>query len=167
MWKQHYFQNFCSFSLNPNKYKISQRSTFAYYKCTLQQICALSGFDIRVCFFVDADRSYRSLIFHFGATLLQAVVSTSDQSHRVCWRSDKIKLRTHTDRHTPGRFWVSKLPLLQVWYFPAHIYHSATFNGLNESKVERHQGLNTMEGNNWCALFSTSNLTFLWRNCRR
>lgn len=49
-----------------------------------------------VCFFVDADRSYRSLIFHFGATLLQAVVSTSDQSHHVCWRSDKIKMRTQT-----------------------------------------------------------------------
>lgn len=63
--------------------------------------------------------------------------------------------------------WSFKFPIRNVWYFPAHIYHSPTFNGLNGSKVEKHQALNTIEGNNWCAPFSTSNLTFLWRNCRR
>ncbi len=68
---------------------------------------------------------------------------------------------------TLRKFKVSKLPRLQLRNFPARVDHFHTFNGLNESKVEKHQALNTMAGNNGCAPFSTSNLTFLWRNCRR
>ena len=56
----------------------------------------------------------------------QAVVSTSDQSHRVCSGSDRTQLGTDT-----GSVWGFQLAL---------VFPPLAFNGLNESKAEKASG---------------------------